>query len=221
MPTLEEIVFSIRDQAIGQIGTDDTKLQEAFLEKLVRDKRSLIINDQAKRGLGVDQSYYQVIDCLEVLCGEVECPGIPRGFKYYYVDIKEVESFAGSISYLGTIDGQNPFVRVSVSAFLTNLPSRFGKNYPVFTVVSGKALLKSPPSAVAFLRGIMVLENPTEGVCEEDAYRAQYPVPNSVMHQLELLCLKQLFSTLPIQPDTTNDATDKPEAPSNPNPNSI
>lgn len=221
MPTLENLIISIRDQAIGQIGTDDTKVQESFVEKLIRDKRSLLINSQAKNGLGVDQAYYQVVDCLEIICGTVNCPGIPRGYKYHYVETKKIESFKGSIAYLGLIDGVHPFSQIPLSAFLNHVPVRFGKEYPVFTVIDGKALLKSPPSGVAYLRGIMVLENPVEGVCEEDAYRAEYPVPNSIVHQLELLCLKQLFSTLPIQPDTTNDAVDRPDAVSRPDPNDL
>ena len=208
MPTLAEIRFSIRDQLVGQIGNDDGRLRYQFIDKVIRDKRSLLVNSYGKRGMGVDQQFYSMLDCLTLQCGAVECVGVPSGIRHHYITVPEVEAITGSIAYLGNITGSVPFEERAFVSFMQAVPGRFGKTQPIFTVVGRTALVKYQPAGLEFIRLNAILTDPIAGSCRVTAKEEPYPIPNDKLHELELLVIKQLLATQPIQPDRLNDAAD-------------
>lgn len=221
MPSLAEIRFSIRNQLVGLVANDDSRLRYAFIDKIIRDKRSKLIQSAANRGLGVDSMYYQQIDCLEIKCDEVKCAGVSLGVKYDHVTIPVVESFRGSIAWLGTLDGKVQFGELSLSGFLNIQKNRFGKGKPCFTVIGTTALIKYAPSGLSRLQMHAVLEDPLRDLCKITNVDSPYPVPNSAVHDIEVMCLKQLMSTLSIPADMTNDAEDSGAVQVRTNPNQI
>lgn len=208
MPSLREIRASIRNQLVGQVPKDDVRFRNAFIDKVVRDKRSLLIREAAKAGLGVDPRYYQDLACLEVKDDRLICEGEPVGVDIPSAEIPATEGFHGSISYLGTSDLKTPFHYRSISSFLFALPNRRCRTEPIYTVLNGKVWFRFLDPALAMVRMVAVLEDPKENKCVLDFEKQDYPVPNSIVHTLEVLCLKQLLSTANIPQDQRNDAKD-------------
>ena len=208
MPSLRELRASIRNQAAGHIVTDDTRLRNRFIDKLIRDKRSALIMSEAKRGLGVDPHYYQTISCLNIEDDELVCDGENTGVIVKSVKTPPVESFRGSIAHFGSIDHSFQFEYRALSAFINYTNGRFCSDRPVYTITAGKSYLKNIPAGMCVVKLIAVLENPQDDTCIKDFERTDYPIPNSRVHTLELMCLKQLMSTAGIVPDEMNNAAD-------------
>jgi hypothetical protein len=208
MPRLSEIRSSILDQITGHLPTDDTRFDLEFIENLVREKRSLLIHDRAKTGLGVESAYYQDLSCLTITQEKLLCGGEDAGGVHACITVPSIERFRGAIAYLGRTSGDRPFGELGLSAFLRNAPDRFCRHTPVFTVLPGKIYLKNVDPGMETVRMIAVLEDPRADTCILDFEEAPYPVPAHALHQLELLCLKQMMSTLPIRPDRVNDGQD-------------
>lgn len=193
---------------VGQIASDDGRLRFRYIDKVIRDKRSLLVNSYGKRGLGVDQQFYSMVDCLTLQCGVVECAGVSAGIRHHYINMPDTEAITGAIAYLGNIDGEIPFEERSFPAFMHAIPGRFGKSNPIFTVVGQIALVKFQPTGLELLRLNAILTDPIAGNCRTTAIQEPYPIPNDKVHELELLVIKQLLATQPIQPDRVNDAAD-------------
>lgn len=221
MPTLNEIVSSIRDQVTGRVPVDDTRLRNRFLFKLVADKRALLIRQEGERGLGISTNWTQTIDCLKVQQGTLSCEGRNTLFQQQYLDAPDLIQDHNSILYLGTLDGLTPFRYTGLSGFLHAMPGRFGKTTPVYTVNEGKILLKFNPCGLTYLRLVAALADPSDpdkAACALIKLDEHYPVPPAFVHQLELLVIKQLLSTQPIPADTVNNAMDDTgSTPVNPN----
>jgi hypothetical protein len=217
MPLLSELRSSIIRQAKGQIPTDDEALRNRFVDHLIRQKRLVLAGSQAARGTGIDQAYYQQINCLEIKCSEVECKGPTRSFKsgksYDYIDLPEIASFRDAIAYLGSVDGSCGFQQVNQSAFHTN--QRFGLELPQYTLIGKRAFIKHKPAGRYFSLNA-VLWDPAHGLCGQDKINFSYPVDTHDVHELELLCLKQILSTLQIPGDRVNDATNQQPLPAKP-----
>ena len=218
MPTIAQLRNSVRNQALGQIPTDDSRLTDRFIDYLVRSVRSRMVISDSERGTGIDQAYYQQVDCIEVKCGKVSCPGIGEDDDLQYADISVVESGRDGIAFLGTIDG-DAIQRRSLTSFIHAIDPRFGVKKGIYTVIKDRLVFKYLPAGVSRLRMHAVLEDPMAKTCMPLAENDPYPMPNNRVHELEVLCLKQLISTLPIQPDTVNDARDTATIPGRPNPN--
>jgi hypothetical protein len=210
MPALEEIRASLRRQLTGHKLTDDTRLEEPFIDYIIRSKRSVLIRDQAKPGLGVSAAYYQDMSCLKVETAKIVCDGRESGIEYQVVEVPQTESIRGAVAYLGLVNGTEPFQELGLSSFLMATGGRMCRTRPSFTMLDGKAYLKFIPDNLKVLRMIAILENPAENRCILDFDKTDYPIPNDKIHQLEVLCLKQLLSTNPIQGDTINDGSDFP-----------
>lgn len=209
MATLAEIRYDIIQRVKGQVVSDDERLEESYIDKLIRDKRNFIIRDEAKRGLGIHSGWMQDITCLEVKCGEVQCDGIPAGVAYSYVDWPA--GAVGNVAYFGTADGSSQFSHWNISAFLLARPTRFGKEPRRYTVVGGKALLKGVPSEIDRVRLIAAVDDPIAafGVCGLDGENQVYPVPVHQVSRLQSLVLMDLLPVRNILPDTFNNANDE------------
>lgn len=207
MPTLAELRDSIISQVTGQIPSDDGRLEYGFIDKLIADKRAVLIADQAYTGLGINRAYFQEMDCLRISDHEVQCEGESAGVTRRYVDLPLVLSVPGSIRYLGTVDGLTSFQQRAYESFLRDVPSRFCEPVPTFSVIGKRAYVNREPQ-VEFVRMVAVLADPASNSCVLDFEETPYPIPADRVHTLELLVLKQLLSTLPIVPDNKNNAAD-------------
>lgn len=218
MPTIAQLRNSIRNQVVGQLPTDDTRLRDRFIDYLIRSIRSQMASEDSERGTGIDQAFYQTLDCLEVKCGTVKCMG--RELKdLSYTEIPVVTAGRDGIAYIGSIDG-NGFSRRSTTAFIYGPEaSRFGVKHPFYTVIQDRILLKNIPGSMKYLRMYAVFEDPLAKTCLPLTQNDPYPLPDNRVHQLELLCIKQLLATLPITADQVNDAQDDAVVPGRPNPN--
>lgn len=208
MATLAEIRYSIRNQLEGQVVTDDHRLRIRFIDKQIRSIRSLLLAEELNRGLGIDQAFLQVIDCLQVKCDKVTCNGNTLPFKTHFVDVPPITSHGSNPIYLGLIDGTLPFERVSYSAFLQWTGGSFSFKRPAYALIDGMALLKFFPIGTKWIRLVAALDDPMNGGCVTLKENDPYPLPERLVHQLELLVIKQLLSTLPIPGDLVNDAVD-------------
>lgn len=207
MPTLEQISASIKRQASGQINSDDNRLEDRFLHKVIADKRKMLLQRDYGRGLGVAMSYYQQIDCLEVKCAAVECLGLPSGVTYHYVDLPAGTS--DHLAYLGKADGSLPFDHRPLMSFNSGIQGRFNITAPFFTVLQDRAFIKRIPDGMDLLRLVAILYDPVEMGCRRLLASESYPIPDANVHELEVLVLKQLLSTLPIPADLNNDTAPK------------
>jgi len=211
MPTIAELRSIIRGQLTGQVPVDDVRLRDRWIDQVMHQQRALLIA-QYGRGTGVPQSYYQIIDCLEIQCGEVECYGIKSGVKHNYIVVPLISSIRDAVSYLGTVDGQMNFTEMSLSGFNAQ-GGRFGRKPPAFTLIQDKALLKDLPP-VKIIRLVAVLYNPSHGLCGQSIDDFLYPIDDEDIAKLTTLSIKQIASTLNIPPDIQNDAAGQ-VAPSN------
>lgn len=216
MATLAQIVNSIRDQASGLMTVDDTRLRDTYLQKLVADRRAFLIEEEAKRGLGLNTAWLQVIDCLELQCEDILCEGKYTFTKQFFVRLPSTVSSIDTNIYLGTIDQQQPFRETSMTGFQSAMPGRFGKTTPVYTVLGDKALVKFQPSGLRTVRYIGILSDPVDtdsSGCGAVHWEEEYPVPGLLVARLETLCLQQILSVLSIQPDMANNAKDDTAVP--------
>ena len=78
MATLAEIRYDIIQRVKGQVVSDDERLEESYIDKLIRDKRNFLIRDEAKRGLGIHSGWMQDITCLEVSAERCSAMAFPQ-----------------------------------------------------------------------------------------------------------------------------------------------
>lgn len=204
---LEEIRASIRDQVAGYVPNDDTRLRNEFIDKVIRDKRALMCRQQDTARFGNDPRYYQDMSCLEVSKEKIHCSGEFSGHSFWSVAVPQTIDVSGAIQYLGTIDLKTPFQYKGITAFLNNTGGRFCIKEPIYTFTTERAYLQNCPD-VELLRMIAILEDPRQNTCILDFEQDDYPFPSSHQHQLEVLCIKQILSTLQIPADQKNDAID-------------
>lgn len=211
--TLAEIGFSIRNQVKGFFSVDDERIDIEFVYKKIRDVRSLLIRNQLREQRMLDPALYQEICCLEIKCRQTTCNGIKSGADEYYVELPKIENGVGfcAIKYLGTIDKLNAFNHKNYQGYLYGQSSPYTGDKPYYTIVGSEALIKNlPTTGGKYLCLIAILEDPLNGGCYMANENDPYPVSNVMVHELELIVIKQLMSVLNVQPDLKNDATDNP-----------
>ena len=209
MATLSQIRFDILGRIKGQLLSDDERLEDDYIDKLIRDKRNFLIKDELKRGLGLNPAYMQDLSCLRIQCDTVSCSGIPAGVQYHYVDLPS--GVTGRVNYLGTQDGYTQFREMSISGFVHALPGRFGVSFPLYTIIENKALIKYASTSITQLRLIAALDDPMQKFsdCLLARHDQEYPVPVSEISRLQTLVLMDLLPTRNIQPDTNNNSADE------------
>ena len=209
MATLEQIRASITGQALGYVPNDDRRLRKRFLDHVIRSVRSELIKDFVKNSLGIPQGYYQRICCLDVLCDEIICDGYKVPINTKYLSIPQLENIPFNPSYLGPEDGKAPFRRIPFAQFPFYTGGSFGRKEGAFAIQNDKAFLHFPTGIHADSLCIYaILEDPTEKSCITLSEKDEYPIPQNMIHKLELIALKQILSTLPIKADEVNDARD-------------
>lgn len=222
MATLAQIRSSILDQLTGFIPTDDSRLEEAFLENVIRTKRALLVREHEKPGMGVPQEYYQDLSCLEVIRSMEVCDGEDTGIERVTVKIPWLVGGRSAIAYFGKLDTiTGGFMGVNLPTFVSGYSGRFCQDKIMYTHVGDELWVKGLPEEVDRVRLIAILEDPAYLKCFPDFEQMEYPMPSSMVHTLETLCLKQLMSTLPITPDISNDGKDGTAVTRRLNPNAI
>lgn len=210
--TLAEIGYSIRNQVKGHFSSDDERIDILLVYKMMNDVRSVLIQ-QELRAKSIDEGFYQEVSCLEVKCGEIECKGLKSGDVEYYVDLPPLELgiAENGIKYFGGVDRVSPFNPKSFQGWQYAKYSKYTGKSPNYTIVGDKALLGNLPSTdMKFMSIIGIFEDPIDLGCYKLKEDDVYPIPAYLIHKLELICIKQLLSTINITPDEVNNTTDVP-----------
>jgi len=213
MATLAQIRSSILHQVSGFLPNDDTRLRARFIDNLIRTKRSYILGREAlSNPLGIRRGWYSVLDCLEVKKGKNICNGIESNKTFWYVDLPGLPGFRWDISFLGTIGGKQ-FDQKGLTSFHYG---DSGLGSVGYVILENKAIFDSCIKE-EYLRLIAILGDPSDAgtACASVLANADYPIPEEFVHELELLCIKQIHSGLDTKADMTNDGVDKdvPEKP--------
>jgi hypothetical protein len=209
MATLEQLRSSITGQVRGQVPSDDGRIRKRFVEHVIRSVRSELIKELARKGVGLSQDYYQRICCLEVLCDELVCGQYRVPLKTQYLAIPQIESIPFNPSYLGPADGMTPFRKIPFGQFPFYTGGSFRKREGAFAIMDNKAFLHMPSGLHAKSLCITaVLEDPMEGSCVTLKETDSYPLPQNMVHKLELIAIKQILSTAAVKADEVNDGRD-------------
>lgn len=212
MSSLAEIGFSIRNQIKGFVSSDDERIDIEFIYKKVHDVRSLLIKEEIDKNKALSNKFYQRICCLEVICKKEECDGIPSGTTHYIVNLPPLEGVTPySIIYFGNDDGSITFTPKNYSGSLYSQYSQYTGKKPYYTVIDDIAYLYNlPTDELKYICIVGILENPMDKGCYPLTENEEYPMPNNLVHKLELIVIKQLMSLLNIVPDDKNNATNNP-----------
>ena len=211
MKNFNEIAYSIRNQVKGYFSTDDERIDIELIYKMMANVRSLLIKEDYKLNKRVAEDYYQECPCLEIQCGKIECAGISIKSDTFYIELPDIEDVTGAIKYLGTADLAIPFTQKTYQGLIYNDGNKYTSNIPIYTTIDNKAILKNLPTPnMKYINLVAVFEDPNgcANKCYQNAEEMAYPTPNNIIHKLELICIKQLMSTLPVLPDERNNATD-------------
>lgn len=208
MKSLNEIAYSIRDQISGYFPSDDERIPIELIYKKVADVRMIMLKElQAENGY-IDSAYYQRICCLEVQCGPIQCKGFVSTKKETFVELPQVAyDISGAIAFFGTADFSTDFKYVPVYGYPFSNHAPYTGSFPTYMRVDNIAIIKNLDTAVKFLCMIALLEDPL-GSCLHLKADEEYPIPLGKVHQLELIVIKQLLSTLQIPHDITQNAVD-------------
>jgi hypothetical protein len=84
-------------------------------------------------------------------------------------------------------------------------------NKPYYTIVGTEFKVGNiPTTGLKYVCLIGILSNPLDGKCYTATENDPYPVPNHIVHELELIAIKQLMSTLNVPPDVKNNSQENP-----------
>jgi len=211
--SLAQIGFSIRNQVRGYFSSDDERIDIELIYKKVRDVRSLLIKSFYRENKFIGPEMYQEICCLEIQCRQLECNGIKTGEIEYFIELPRLETSVGfaAIKFLGSADKKLSFTRKSWQGYMFGDSSPWTGNKPFYTIVGDEARIrKLPTTGAKYACLIGLLEDPLDGKCYMLSENDPYPISNNMVHELELIVIKQLMSTLQIPPDQRNNATDAP-----------
>ena len=212
MPTLAEIGFSIRNQAKGYFSSDDERIDMELIYKMVHQIRSSLIKEAYLPARFVDNNFYQEICCLEVQCRNLICNGLDSGDVEYYVTTPQLEDLSGAeIYYFGSADKKNKFQYRNYMGKLYGNASPWTGLKPFYVADRGEFILGNiPTSGMKYVCLIAILSDPMNGACFSLTENDPYPIPNNIVHKLELIALKQLMSTLQNPPDQKNNSQENP-----------
>lgn len=207
---LDKIVSTIRNQLTGHLPTDDTRLEGELIEDMILDVRAIVIRDFYKSNYFLEDSFFQIHNAVEVKSINVSpVEGLEEENPELYSDVPVILSGVGfaNVRYFGTIDNRNSFARLSTSGFNVTEGKLFTRNGPYYTISGNKITLKNLPNlGIKYLRMIAIFYDPRKVYGFNPLL--DFPVPDSMIHKVELITIRQLSSTLGIPPDIINDAQD-------------
>jgi hypothetical protein len=211
--TLAQIGYSIRNQVKGFFSSDDEKIDIEFIYKQVRDVRSLLIKKLSLSKQSLDPSLYQECCCLEIKCDQIICNGVLSPDKVQYVDMPHTENIDNAIAFFGTADKKTAFKERSFMGRLYGDAATWTGKTPWFTIIGDKAIVGNLPTVgMKYLCVVAIMEDPLlcAGACYPTTENDHYPVPANMVHELELIAIKQLMSVNQTVADLKNNAEDNP-----------
>lgn len=239
MAKTNKIIYSIFDQCTGKVPSDDSRLEESLILHVMNDVRALLIRQEIVSGRRLDESYYQLKCCIEVVCDDIVCSGIDSGKNVYYARIPKLIEGIGfkNISFLGTVEFperfkglKSNFDRYTMNGWLAMDHLEWANLRPSYSVVGGYmdgdtiedgtiALLKNlPKTGIKRLCIMGIFANPEELPCDEEEFmEMEYPIPTHMIHRLEMITIQQLLSTESVPGDPTQDSRDNTGGQLNPN----
>jgi len=208
--SLKKIVFTIRNQFSSFAITDDSRLKKELVEDMVLDVRALLAKEVFTSNKFLGDEWYQTCEGIEIVSKKPEMPnGVIEEHPDIYSALPQLQSDIGfkNIRYLGTVDGRNNFTRLSYAGFISSNGRLVTDNDPFYTVSGHMVMYKNLPNiGQKYIKLIGVLYDPREALnFNEDQ---DFPMPDAQVHKCELIVIKQLASTLGVQPDIVNDAAD-------------
>ncbi len=207
---LDKIVATIKSQLTGHLTTDDSRLEGELIEDMVLDVRASLIVEYYRSKRFLEDSFFQINDAVLIESEKVTpVAGISEENPDIFAKVPALQSNVGysNIRYFGTFDGRNGFARLSISGFNATDGKLFTRNDSYYTVSGTKFLIKNMPNlGIKYLRLIAVSYDPRE-VPNYDPTK-DFPLPGGMIHKAELICIKQLMSTLGLPADVINDAQD-------------
>lgn len=206
---LVKIVSTIRSQLTAHAPTDDSRLEPELIEDMVLDIRSMLIRDHYKGNQYLEDSFFQIYDGIEIQTSRFTIGAVQEKYPELYSEIPALQSEVGfkNIRYFGTVDGRLNFTRVSMTGFISSDGRLFTAEEPVYVVNGTRIHMKNLPNlGMRYGKLIAVFYDPRR-VPNFDA-EVDFPAPDSMIHKIELIAVKQLASTLGIPPDILNDAAD-------------
>jgi len=209
---LVKIVSTIRNQLTAHAASDDSRLEPELIEDMILDVRSLLIREYYNGKYYLEDSFFQIFDGIEIKSQKIQLtPTIADKFPEVYSEVPTLQSEVGhkNIRYFGTIDGRQNFSRVSMSGFISSDGRLFTAEEPIYTVNGNRFLMKNLPNlGMRYGKLIAVFYDPRK--VPNFNPEVDFPVSDSMVHKLELICVKQLMSTMGIPQELLNDAQDIP-----------
>lgn len=206
--SLASIGFSIRNQIKGFFSTDDERIDIELIYKQIKDVRALLIKDEINTVKAVNNAFYQTISCLELKCRSIICDGIDSEEKEYFVEIPVLaDAGTHTIKYFGSADKKTSFNQRNYQGHLYGNASPWTGSCPCYTIIGGEALIGNVTSdELKYLTLVAILDDPLNGGCFTLGENDPFAIPQSVVHKLELIVIKQLLSVINIIPDIKSNA---------------
>lgn len=210
--SLEEIGYSIRNQLKGWISSQNESISMEFIYRQISDVRSLLIKKWFKENKWIDAQSYAQSCCMEICCKPIQCltsngTYIDSDDKQYFVIAPYIETSLGeqAIMYFGSPDLKQPYAKRSFLGQVFSKWNIYTHHAPAFTRVDNKYIIEHlPETGTKFVTLIAVFEDVLKCCKPEDVF----PFPNHYIHELELLVIQQIASTMNLKPGTKADTVD-------------
>lgn len=209
MSTFNELIYQVRESISGFNVTDDLLPNDELIANLLNTIRSTLIGQDRNK---LESVYYQRYSCLDVEClaDSCEVDGITiQGNKIHYVDPPQLISGIGiqSIKFLGPSDMSVPFQEIDITQFNTIQHRQYGKAGAYFARTSERIFLKGYDDTMGTkLTLVGLFFDPRSVYLCNGNNNEDYPVPSE--YRLLVMAKKDIFTSLGIVPDTTDNAAD-------------
>jgi len=207
MKTLEEIGYSVLNQIRGHYTPTSDRIEIKLIYRKIADIRSVLLKEEYLRKKYLDPSVYAQECCLDIGCRELACGEDLSGVIEKFVALPALEEFLGedAIKYFGSMDKKVPFARRTVNGITFNDYNQYTSMVPFYSRIKNEAILGNIREGMEKICVIGVFED-VLNICKPgDAF----PLPQHLVHKLELLAIQQFTSTLNIRTDDRNDTRDE------------
>lgn len=217
MDTLKVLVDGLITQLRPRMKTDQ-RLEQEFVEDTLHTSRLEVIKDLYTKKQIMDGFYQRVRvritrDDTKVVLALVSNPNVTAEYdltdSFFIMPIPATMTGINyaSIKYLGGLNFQQPFDRVTLQQFMTQDASPWTENRPKYTVDLSRIYLDKIPLGMAIMEGLVILQNPTE-LLDYDYETSIYPLPLDFKAKTLYIAKQSLMEHLAIPTDPVNDAID-------------
>lgn len=210
MITLEKIVESLIKQIKPHIN-DDIVISEEWLIDMINQSRSAML---IKKYIANENfiNYYQEIELDVTLSQKVLIDGIELPFDYEigFVNIPSLVTRIGmkNIDYFGSVMFNTRMIDyVMFNEFISYDYHRFGSHMTCYTLRSNTIMIRNPKGMTKWLlRGLFGTPNDVPGYSYTESV---YPIDESDLRQLEIICFQHIAPKLGMPVDLLNNASDE------------